>query len=211
MLYLFISCTLFKAKIDPQIDDAPPPVITKDYTEEGLDCKSIDVTGDQKANIKTCYQDGTRVVRKEMDINNDGKMDIVTHYDDDSQIEREDLDLDYDGIPEWVDYYEDDKRYQTDIDTNVDRLVDMRLFYKDEKVVRKQSDNDFDGKFDCTFHLNEDGEFVRGPDCKNSDEMPDVPYPDSTPWPDETNKPIETTESTTPEEPIEDDGDSETW
>ena len=147
MLYLFISCTLFKPQPDQQIAAPPPPVITKEYSDEGLTCQLIDVTGDQKANIRTCYKDGTRVVRKEMDINNDGKMDVITHYDESSQIEREDLDLDYDGIPEWVDHYRNDERYQSDIDTNVDRLVDMRLFYEGEKVVRKQSDNDFDGVF----------------------------------------------------------------
>ena len=160
MLYLFISCTLFKPKPIETVEKAPPPIITKETSDDGLTCHLIDVTGDKKPNIKTCYQDGSRVVRKEMDINNDNKMDIVTHYDEASQIAREDLDLDYDGIPEWVDHYRANERFKTEIDTNVDQLVDIRLFYQNGKVYRKESDTDFDGTFDLLLQLDEDGDWM---------------------------------------------------
>ena len=169
MLILLFSCSILKPTPDASVALLPIPYIVREKSDSGLDCKLIDLNGNRKANLRNCYQgDGGPLVLQEIDLNNDEKMDITTIFNANSQKEREEHDLDYDGVPEWVDHFEEDVRTMTEIDSNIDRKVDIRLFYNEGKVFRKEKDNNFDGSFELLMTINEEGEF----DVQELDEQP---------------------------------------
>ena len=169
MLILFFSCSFLNPKPEAAAVLEPIPYIVREKSEDGLACQLVDLNGNRKANLRNCYRgEGGPLVIQELDLNNDEKMDITTFFNAQSEREREEHDLDYDGVPEWVDHFEGDVRKLTEIDSNIDRKVDIRLFYQEGKVFRKEKDSNFDGSFELLMTLNAEGQF----DVQELDEKP---------------------------------------
>jgi antitoxin component YwqK of YwqJK toxin-antitoxin module len=140
----------------------------------------IDTWGDDAADGRFCYRDGT-LRQKELDENNDGKMDfieffnasgklerlaetyggsdhpsLVWYYDEGENPVRAEHDADADGRPEVWFYYAAGRVTEVAEDTNADGRPDFWEFYDAaEAVIRVEKDYDFDGTVDVVEDLGE--------------------------------------------------------
>lgn len=167
MILLLVSCTLFhKNPSDKDVTDLPPLIVIKDC-EDGVKCHYVDSNRDGKVDVVNYYRQrsGTSplLIKREIDIDNDkdGRIDIVSHFNDMNELVKEQIDLDYNGTFERTDHYTASRRILTEIDTNDDDEVDVRLIYEGGIVKRKEKDTNFDGDFDVFMRLNEEGLVVR--------------------------------------------------
>ena len=168
MILFLTACTLFQKKSpDAQATTDLPPLITIRDCGDGVKCHHVDSNQDGKIDIINYYRQRSEstplLIRRDIDIDNDknGQMDIISHFNDEQELEKEEIDLDYNGTFERTDHYTASRRILTEIDSNDDKKVDIRLIYEGGVVKRKEKDTNFDGNFDVFMRLNEAGLVVR--------------------------------------------------
>jgi hypothetical protein len=95
--------------------------------------------------------DGKKIkilVRKTVDINGDNKADVNQFFDDQGELLKQELDLDYDKRVDKIVYYKKGKIEREELSSLYDGRFDVKKFYDDGVLVLKQVDTRHNGHFD---------------------------------------------------------------
>jgi len=89
------------------------------------------------------------IVKTKIDKNKDGRPDIIIFFDRNRKKKKLEWDSDFDGYFETTQIY-DDPEWTMIVcqDTNADNITDIRSFYKDQVLMRRELDDNSDGKID---------------------------------------------------------------
>ena len=157
-----------------------PSLVNISKTKDGLICQQIDMNADGLTDIWNYYRKRENaspiLKRKEIDLNNDEVYDIQTHFNDAGLITTEIKDTDFDGFYERTDHYQGNRKVLTTIDSNKDKIPDIRLIYEGGRVKRKEQDTNFDknNRIDYWQLLSENGEVIKWGRDLNDDGLIDV-------------------------------------
>ena len=99
-----------------------------------------------------------KIIKKFIDKNQDGKADMEVFFDKRQEKKQLISDSDFDGYFEITQTYDDPAWSMIlDQDTNADKICDLRSFYVETVLRKKERDENFDGLVDCVEHYNQAG------------------------------------------------------